>query len=88
MRLLSTRNDEIREFLSEDDAPSYAILSHTWITNEEVSLQEWQTRNDSVSFWSRTGTSGSVSSRSGVAKIMGARQLAAESGLDWIWVDT
>ncbi|RYO76747.1 hypothetical protein DL763_010134 [Monosporascus cannonballus] len=40
MRLLNTRNFEIREF-RDDEIPQYAILSHTW-GEEEVTFQDMQ----------------------------------------------
>ena len=39
MRLINSRNLELRDFINER-TPSYAILSHTWEA-EEVSFAEW-----------------------------------------------
>ncbi len=41
MRLLSSTTLEIREFLSDQNTPPYAILSHTW-GEEEVTFADWR----------------------------------------------
>ncbi|KAI1494061.1 HET-domain-containing protein [Biscogniauxia mediterranea] len=41
MRLINVHNHELREFFSAAAAPPYAILSHTW-TSEEMTLQAWE----------------------------------------------
>ncbi len=79
MRLLSTQTNEIREFISDEDAPRYAILSHTW-TNHEVSLQEWRTMEHTMAL-------NTMESRSGYVKIKISRRQAALDGLEWIWID-
>ncbi|KAH8664470.1 heterokaryon incompatibility protein-domain-containing protein [Xylariales sp. PMI_506] len=76
MRLLNSRELYLREFLSEDEAPAYAILSHTW-GSDEIKLQEWQ----SVS-------SPELESREGYHKIINCCRQAERDNIDWIWVDT
>ena len=39
MRLLNSYTDEIREFITDDCIPPYAILSHTW-ADEEVTFRD------------------------------------------------
>jgi hypothetical protein len=73
MRLINVRTLAIEQFFGSD-IPPYAILSHTWGT-EEVTFQDWQ----DISL---------ASSKSGFAKILGACEQATRSNLDYIWVDT
>lgn len=76
MRLLNTHDWEMKEFISDDHVPSYAILSHTW-EQEEISYQQWENRNTH-----------DISKLQGHKKIVDFGTLAAENGYDWIWVDT
>jgi len=77
MRLLNTHNvPELKEFIcDDDDIPPYAILSHTWEYDEEITLQ---------------GLSGplAVAQRRGFLKIQQTCALAAQNSLEWAWVDT
>jgi len=73
MRLINVRTLAIEQFFGSD-IPPYAILSHTWGT-EEVTFQDWQ----DITL---------ASSKSGFAKIQGACEQAKRSNLDYIWVDT
>lgn len=77
MRLINTETLELEEFIGSRP-PSYAILSHTWKT-EEVSLQDWYKRNDLFS---------NVSAREGYAKILGFCKIAREDDYRYVWVDT
>ena len=77
MRLLNVRSGLMCDFISDDDIPIYAILSHTWETNQELSFQQWENREVS-----------DVSHKRGFVKIEQFREKAAEDGFDWIWVDT
>jgi hypothetical protein len=74
MRLLNTRTLQIESFMG-DDVPRYAILSHTWDGENEVSFQEWQQEHARVE-------------KSGYWKIMSACGKATEGAIDYIWVDT
>uniref|UniRef100_A0A0D2XLQ5 Heterokaryon incompatibility domain-containing protein n=1 Tax=Fusarium oxysporum (strain Fo5176) TaxID=660025 RepID=A0A0D2XLQ5_FUSOF len=47
MRLINTKTLELHEFFN-DNVPPYAILSHTWGT-EEVTFQDWQNHQVAVS---------------------------------------
>jgi hypothetical protein len=71
----------------ENDLPPYAILSHTWGSDEdEVSFQEMQhyssnaRENPSANF--------AVSRKAGFAKIQQSAELALTQDLSYIWVDT
>ncbi len=77
MRLLSTTGDEIKQFLVDEDISRYAILSHTWDNNQEVSLQEWQKEHDPL-----------LLGKTGYTKIRQAQRQGKEAGLHWIWIDT
>jgi len=78
MRLLNAETGFMRSFISDDDIPEYAILSHTWETDQEVSFWEWGDREMSTT----------ISHRTGFAKIENFRAQAARDGFEWIWVDT
>lgn len=56
------------------DIPPYAILSHTWVQNEEVSYQEIM-NHERVQ-------------KSGFEKIKKCCSQALKDGLEWVWVDT
>jgi len=75
MRLLHTKTYEIREFRDANDIPPYAILSHTWTSNElyygDLRTLTQARRN-----------------RQAFQKIEGSAKLARCYCLDWIWIDT
>lgn len=74
MRLIRTDNLQL-EHVSEDKAPPYAILSHTWGPNDsEVTLQEF--------------TAGNGRDKAGYQKIKGCCEQAANDGFEYAWVDT
>ena len=77
MRLLNVHSGLMRDFISDDDIPEYAILSHTWDADQEVSFQQWENRDTS-----------DISHRIGFAKIEQFRAQAARDGFRWVWVDT
>jgi hypothetical protein len=75
MRLLNTRTLSLRHF--DSLLPEYAILSHTWGSDEdEVTLQEIQ--------------SGDPQHRDkrGFEKIARFCAVALENGYEWVWADT
>ncbi|KAI0020355.1 heterokaryon incompatibility protein-domain-containing protein [Xylariomycetidae sp. FL0641] len=84
MRLLSTRTRELREFF-DDERPPYAILSHRWLSQEEVSFRELSELYCASENGPETGP---IASRSGYLKIQGCRQQALQDGFDWVWIDT
>ncbi|KAK1760086.1 heterokaryon incompatibility protein-domain-containing protein [Echria macrotheca] len=77
MRLLNTREYEMWDFVSDEDKPPYAILSHRWEQDEEVTYQEWENRANV-----------DITHKNGFRKILEFRAQAAREGFDWVWVDT
>ncbi|KAF4852522.1 Vegetative incompatibility protein HET-E-1 [Colletotrichum siamense] len=82
MRLIDTKSLRVREFFNSN-RPKYAILSHTWRGEEEVSLQEWMK-------WEEGDTNQKIKieAKSGFKKIKSACRLALSDGHQYIWVDT
>jgi Heterokaryon incompatibility protein (HET) len=74
MRLINTRTLQLEQFF-EDRIPGYAILSHTWEEESEVTFQDWQ-------------DIGKASKKFGFVKIQGACRQAIKDGLNYLWVDT
>jgi hypothetical protein len=75
MRLLHSKALTFKEFIGRE-LPRYAILSHTWVEDEEVSFQEWQ------------HPASNTSNKSGYHKIQSTCKRACADGYDWVWVDT
>jgi hypothetical protein len=73
MRLLNVNSLELEEFIG-DSVPAYAILSHTW-TTEEVTFQDWADPS-------------TRQKKKGYSKILGACRQARLDRLKYIWVDT
>ncbi|KAI0453639.1 HET-domain-containing protein [Xylaria acuta] len=73
MRLMNVHTLELREFWGRDP-PAYAIISHTW-GSEEASFQEWKDR-------------ASISHTAGYRKFVKAAETAESFGLDYVWIDT
>ena len=76
MRLLNVHTGRIDEFNSDDTVPAYAILSHTW-GSDEVTLRDWETLPRSE-----------VEAKAGWEKISHCRRQAGLDGFGWVWVDT
>jgi len=76
MRLLNSTTWEFQEFMSGNDIPPYAILSHTW-GDEEVTFDDWESKPSSE-----------VEQLQGYDKIKYCCQQAFEDGIGWVWVDT
>ncbi|KAI3342884.1 heterokaryon incompatibility protein-domain-containing protein [Ustulina deusta] len=74
MWLIDTTLFELR-FHARPAPQSYAILSHTWTEEEEVSFQEFHDIENR-------------SKKNGFTKITAACELARLRGLKWCWVDT
>ncbi|KAI8946254.1 heterokaryon incompatibility protein-domain-containing protein [Xylaria longipes] len=73
MRLIQARSLKFRDF-NESDLPEYAILSHTWDPEEEVSLQDM--------------SSPYLPTKKGYTKITETCRLALNHGIEFVWVDT
>lgn len=80
MRLIDVDTLALCEFASADTAPPYAILSHTWGT-DEVSYQDLQ-KLDSLE------TAPAVLRKAGFEKIRFTCEQAKRDGLRYAWVDT
>jgi hypothetical protein len=76
MRLLKRSPNDDLELISftDDNAPSYAILSHTWIDGEEVTYGELM--------------AGACKETEGFAKISFCVEQASKDNLEYCWVDT
>ena len=84
MYLLNTTTKRLSQFLDEQ-RPTYAILSHTWGT-EEVSYQDLHDFHQTGSV--REKSSSPVSSRAGWRKIKACCDQALIDGFEWVWIDT
>ncbi|KAH7088121.1 heterokaryon incompatibility protein-domain-containing protein [Paraphoma chrysanthemicola] len=74
MRLIHCRSLQLEEFLTSD-LPAYAILSHTWASDE-------------VSFASFTSDLAAAKLKTGFRKIDFTCKQAIADGLEYAWVDT
>ncbi|KAK2592783.1 hypothetical protein QQS21_009526 [Conoideocrella luteorostrata] len=75
----------------DDDIPPYAILSHTWGSDEEeVTLQEMENEYENHGPYISTcnGHQRRITRKPGFVKIQRAAQQAVMDGFDFIWVDT
>ncbi|KAK2684021.1 Heterokaryon incompatibility [Fusarium oxysporum f. sp. vasinfectum] len=82
MRLLYTKSYELFE-ASDVPAPfpSYAILSHTWISSkDEVTYQDMKTRTGDI----KNG----VYKQKGWSKLKNYCDRASKDGWEWAWMDT
>jgi hypothetical protein len=87
MRLIDVETYQIREFFG-DKIPNYAILSHTWGT-EEVTFQDMAGLDAGRSaFHGRDDFHHQISSKQGYKKIMHTCKEAIKDKLGWAWVDT
>lgn len=72
MRLINTTTFRFKEF-TDDDIPSYAILSHTW-DKGEVTYQDY--------------FRGAHRNKKGFAKIRKTLAIARANGIRFAWIDT
>lgn len=73
MWLINCESKELEWFVSEDEAPPYAILSHTW-ADDEITFTDM--------------SKPSVQKREAFIKIALSCQQATEDGLQYVWIDT
>jgi hypothetical protein len=74
MYLINTSTLKVQEFF-DADVPRYAILSHTW-ESEEITFQEMMTPTSATY------------NKKGYHKILSTCREASSYGLEWAWVDT
>ncbi|KAL2875711.1 hypothetical protein SGCOL_009022 [Colletotrichum sp. CLE4] len=74
MWLLNTTTYELRMFIVGSTVPSYAILSHTW-GSDEVTFQDIQTLP-------------LASKKAGFTKIQGCCTQALRHNIEWAWIDS
>ena len=73
LRLIKVRTYDIEEF-SADKTPAYAILSHTWQEEKEVTYAEFKKDVDGE--------------KAGYEKIRAACKQAKKDGHEYLWIDT
>ena len=83
MHLLNTRTKRLSEFFNEL-RPPYAILSHTW-GSEEVTFQVLLQHHEEAL---RPQSSSKISSRAGWKKIEAFCEQALRDDFEWVWIDT
>jgi hypothetical protein len=90
MRLINTTTLVLQESF-DADVPEYAILSHTW-GSEEVTYQDWvYVTRQNPARWGWVYLEDEIrkiKATMGYAKITDACKQARKDGLDWVWVDT
>uniref|UniRef100_A0A8H7NDY2 Heterokaryon incompatibility domain-containing protein n=1 Tax=Bionectria ochroleuca TaxID=29856 RepID=A0A8H7NDY2_BIOOC len=82
MRLINAHTLALEEFFGAS-IPKYAILSHTW-GSEEILLTDWT----EIEASSKELGVELVPAKAGYAKIKHALNQAIRDGLDYLWVDT
>ena len=99
MRLLHSKTLELEEF-NDAAIPPYAILSHTWAAEEEITLVEMQQLkpherayayyeiNPSLGYDPDRLQHGQTLRRSGYVKIKRFCEAAIRDGFEYVWVDT
>jgi hypothetical protein len=82
IRLINTETLRMEMFMGEN-VPPYAILSHTWVNNEEISLQQYEALFANPQ-------DGEARRKSGYRKILKTceRAQAETPKLRYAWVDT
>lgn len=79
IRLIDTDTLQLKLFTASL-APAYAILSHTWIENEEISFHELTQISETPDH--------KASEKSGYKKILATCREAKANGIEYAWVDT
>jgi len=88
MRLIDTSNLRLVS-KNDSDLPDYAILSHTWGSDEdEVSFQELQELLASRIRQPNGPFAHPIAKKRGFAKIKDSARLAKSQGFSYIWIDT
>ncbi|KAI8228864.1 Vegetative incompatibility protein HET-E-1 [Colletotrichum sp. SAR 10_96] len=79
IRLIDVKTLRLKSFNSSA-TPPYAILSHTWVEDEEVSFEDMFQIAENPNY--------PATQRSGYRKIEETCRLAKRSELEYVWVDT
>ncbi|KAI9667811.1 MAG: hypothetical protein M1821_000630 [Bathelium mastoideum] len=79
MRLIDTNSLRLKSFM-DGKTPKYAILSHTWNHDEEISFLDMTSIHEDSHH--------SAAKKSGFIKILQTCQKAKANGIDFCWVDT
>jgi hypothetical protein len=74
MRLLNTTTLQLEQFMGT--APKYAVLSHRWDQEEELTFEDMKLCRETLH------------QRSGHAKLQASAAMARQHGLGYIWIDT
>lgn len=77
IRLIDTDKLHLTSFMGSE-IPKYAILSHTWERDGEISFQEMETISENPDH----------AKKSGYAKIAMVCEKARTNGIGYVWVDT
>ncbi|KAI1354625.1 heterokaryon incompatibility protein-domain-containing protein [Xylaria sp. FL0043] len=86
MRLLNVQTFRLEEFFGSN-TPRYAILSHTWGT-EEVLCQDVINDDSVAEHGTNAGRQPRWRHKKNAAKILDSAALAARKGYRYIWIDT
>ncbi|KAK4443506.1 hypothetical protein QBC34DRAFT_211026 [Podospora aff. communis PSN243] len=88
MRLIDTTTLRLVS-KNDGDLPNYAILSHTWGSDDdEVSFQDLQDLSSSRVRQPNGPFAHRISKKPGFAKIKDSARLAKSQGFQYIWIDT
>lgn len=87
MRLLDTTSLQVVEFHGPE-FPDYAILSHTWVPDQEVSFQDVQALNHSKWSVKEAQAAAAIKAKSGYAKLTSSAAYVSSHGFQYIWIDT
>lgn len=93
MWLLNSATSQLKNFISDNDIPEYAILSHTW-GDEEVSFQHWQAAYSTDSLFGalpedwRQRNRYNLHRMRGYEKISRCQKKALKNRIEWVWADT
>lgn len=94
MRLLQTIDGYTfsltKNFLGDDEIPAYAILSHTWQADQEVTFDDLtkDNKNGLTKVRASLRRLRPHASKAGYTKLRFCGQQAKRDGLDYFWVDT
>ncbi|KAI1265464.1 heterokaryon incompatibility protein-domain-containing protein [Xylariaceae sp. FL1019] len=90
MYLLNVETLQLTHFLEESTRPKYAILSHTWLPDdEEVTYDDLQKYHNALAQEpNERHIAEAIAKRPGFKKIEGCCSLARTHDFQWVWIDT